>query len=80
MAFTLDDIKERILKAIPGAELVLVPNEPPNPASFLVGKADALEVARFLRDAPELKFDYCSNVTGVDFLDATLKEKIKVKP
>ena len=32
-----------------------------------------------LRDEPTLRFDYASNVTGVDWLDAVLKEKVKVK-
>jgi NADH-quinone oxidoreductase subunit C len=39
----------------------------------------ALSVARFLCDDPQLRFDYASNVTGVDWLDAVLKEKVKVK-
>jgi NADH-quinone oxidoreductase subunit C len=39
----------------------------------------ALEAATFLRDDPELQFDYCSSVTGVDWLDCTIKEKVKVK-
>lgn len=79
MAFSIDTVKECILKVVPGAEITVIPNEPPNPPSFLIGKGAAVEIARFLRDDPELRFDYCSNVTGVDFLDATLKEKTKVK-
>ena len=39
----------------------------------------AVAIARFLRDEPELRFDYCSNVTGVDWLDRTVKKKVKVK-
>ena len=33
----------------------------------------------FLRDDPALRLDYCSNVTGVDWLDRTVKKKVKVK-
>jgi hypothetical protein len=33
----------------------------------------------FLRDDPTLRLDYCSNVTGVDWLDRTVKKKVKVK-
>ena len=38
-----------------------------------------MAVARYLRDDPELRLDYCSNVTGVDWLDAETSEKVKVK-
>lgn len=79
MAFSFEAVTERILKAVPSAELTVIPNEPPNVPSLLVGKAAALKIAKFLRDDPELRLDYCSNVTGVDYLDATLKEKVKVK-
>jgi NADH-quinone oxidoreductase subunit C len=39
----------------------------------------AVAIAKFLRDDPQLRFDYASNVTGVDWLDTVLKEKVKVK-
>jgi NADH-quinone oxidoreductase subunit C len=35
-------------------------------------------VARFLRDDAELAFDYLSNVTGVDWPDREVAEKVKV--
>jgi len=35
----------------------------------LVDAEHALAEARFLRDDPDLRFDYCSNVTGVDRMD-----------
>jgi len=47
--------------------------DPPTPPELLAA------VARFLRDDPQLRFDYASNVTGVDWLDTVLKEKVKVK-
>jgi NADH-quinone oxidoreductase subunit C len=46
---------------------------------LLVDGAHAVAVAKFLRDDPQLLLDYASNVTGVDWLDTVLKEKIKVK-
>jgi NADH-quinone oxidoreductase subunit C len=46
---------------------------------LLVDNASAAAVARFLRDDPALRFDYASNVTGVDWPEAELSEKIKVK-
>jgi len=36
-------------------------------------------VAEFLRHGSALRFDYASNVTGVDWLDAVVKKIIKVK-
>ena len=33
----------------------------------------------FLRDDPALRLDFCSNVTGVDWLDRTVTKKVKVK-
>jgi NADH-quinone oxidoreductase subunit C len=38
-----------------------------------------LAVAKALRDDAELRLDYASNVTGIDWLDQTTKEKVKVK-
>jgi len=38
-----------------------------------------MAVAEFLREGPGLRFDYASNVTGVDWLDAVVKKTIKVK-
>jgi NADH-quinone oxidoreductase subunit C len=77
---SLEDIQARITAAVPGTRLELVPN--PSPAaqhSLLVDAAHAVEVARFLRDAPDLRLDYASNVTGVDWLDAKVKRTAKVK-
>jgi NADH-quinone oxidoreductase subunit C len=77
---TLEQIKERLALEFPQAQLAIIPNESlGNPPSLLVDRAHGFEIARFLRDAPGWRFDYLSNATGVDFLAATLKEKIKVK-
>jgi len=77
---SLDQTKIRIAAAVPGALLEIIPNASPSgQRSLLVGNAHALAVARFLRDDPEFRLDYCSNVTGVDWLDAEISEKVKVK-
>src|SRR5207237_6152219 len=47
--------------------------------SLLLDNRHAAAVAKFLRDDPTLRLDYCSNVTGVDWLDRTVKKTIKVK-
>lgn len=73
---SLEAIKDRIDAALPGAILEMVVN--PGPAeehSLLLDHASAVAVAKFLRDDPALKLDYCSNVTGVDWLDSV--EKIR---
>jgi NADH-quinone oxidoreductase subunit C len=77
---SLEEIKARIESLVPRARLEIVPNESPSgQRSVLVDKENAMAVARILRDDPEFCFDYCSNVTGVDWLDAVFKEKVRVK-
>jgi NADH-quinone oxidoreductase subunit C len=76
----LDQLKSRLEAAVPTARLSLEPNATVSAQSSLaVDREHALEVARFLRDAEDLRLDYCSNVTGVDWLEATLPVKIPVK-
>jgi NADH-quinone oxidoreductase subunit C len=76
----LETIKSAIEANVPGAQLEIVPNPSPSAQhSLLLSPAHALAVATFLRDAPNLRFDYCSNVTGIDFPAKELSEKIKVK-
>ena len=76
----LDQIKARIDAAVPGVTLAIIPNANPDGLpSLLVDNAHALQVARFLREDPSLRLDYASNVTGVDWLDAVVQEKCKVK-
>jgi NADH-quinone oxidoreductase subunit C len=77
---TLEQIKSRIEAAIPGAKLEIVKNDAPSAQhSLLVDNAHGVAVTKFLRDDSSLRFDYASNVTGVDWPDAELTEKIKVK-
>jgi NADH-quinone oxidoreductase subunit C len=76
----LDQLKARLEAAVPGALLEIVPNAGvTTQPSLLVGKGHALAVARFLREDPALRLDYASNVTGLDWLDAVIQEKRKVK-
>lgn len=76
----LEQIKARLLAAIPGLRAEIIPNDAPsNQPSLLVDNDHALDVARFLQNDSQLRLDYISNVTGVDWLDTVLKEKIKVK-
>jgi NADH-quinone oxidoreductase subunit C len=76
----LEKVKSDIEAAISGCRLEIIPNgSPSGQHSLLVASECALEVAKFLRDSPEWRLDYCSNVTGVDWLDSETSEKVKVK-
>ena len=77
---TLEQIKARAEAAVPGVRLDLIPNDSPSgQRSLLVDAAHAVAVATFLRDDPQLRLDFCSNATGVDWPEAELTEKVKVK-
>jgi NADH-quinone oxidoreductase subunit C len=75
-----DPIRARILAQFPSAKCELVPNDALNSQpSLLLGTTEAFQIAKFLRDDPELRLDYLSNVTGVDYLDLVIKDKVKTK-
>jgi len=76
----LDQVKASVEAAVAGARLELIPNGSPSAQhSLLVDNEHALAVATFLRDDPGLRLDYASNVTGVDWPEATVQEKRKIK-
>jgi NADH-quinone oxidoreductase subunit C len=77
---SLDQIKARAEAAVPGARIDIVPNSGPSQqSSLLIDNEHAAAVAKFLRDDPALRLDFCSNVTGVDWLDRTVRKTVKVK-
>jgi NADH-quinone oxidoreductase subunit C len=77
---TLEQVIARVANALPGASLQIVPNgNPGHPGSLLLDNGQAGAVARILRDDPELRFDYASNASGVDWPEKTAKEKVNVK-
>jgi len=77
---SVDQIKSRIEATVPGARVEIIPNPSPSgQRSLLVDNEHAVAVARSLREDPDLCLDYCSNVTGVDWLDAEISEKVKLK-
>ncbi len=77
---SIEEIKSRIAAALPAAEIAIVPNfSPSGQSSLLIDSAHAVAVALFLRDDPALRFDFCSNVSGVDWLDRVVKTSAKVK-
>lgn len=80
MIKTIEEIQAAIVAAVRGAEVEVVLNPSPSAEHALrLDHAHAVAVARFLRDDAALQFDFCSNVTGVDWLDREVSEKVKVK-
>jgi NADH-quinone oxidoreductase subunit C len=76
----LEQIQSRLAAVFPGATVRRIPNDSPSGQhSLLIDAAHAVAVAQFLRAEPGLQLDYCSNVTGVDWPEAELSEKVKVK-
>jgi len=75
-----EQAKSAIEAAVPGCRVELLPNGSPSAQhSLILDHEHAVEIARFLRDDPTLRLDYCSNATGVDWLDSEVTEKVKVK-
>ena len=76
---TVEEIKAAIEAAVPGAGVQIVPNPSPSGQhSLRLSPSHATAVAYFLRDDEELALDFLSNVTGVDYLDKEVAEKVKV--
>ncbi len=76
---TVEEIKTAIEAAVPGAGVEFVSNPSPSAQhSLRLSPASAVAVATFLRDDAELAFDFLSNVSGVDWPDKEIAEKVKV--
>ena len=75
-----EQVKAAIEAAVPGCRVQVLANASPSGQhSLVLDHEHAVEAAKFLRDDPTLRLDYCSNATGVDWLDSELSEKVKVK-
>jgi NADH-quinone oxidoreductase subunit C len=75
---TIEEIKAAIEAAVPGAGVEMVMNTSPSGQhSLRLKPEDAVAVATFLRDDAELALDFLSNVTGVDWPDKEVAEKVK---
>ncbi len=73
---TAEELLSELQQALPGVQVSLVLNPSPSAQhALLVAAADALRVAFYLRD--EAGYDYCSNATGVDWLDREVAEKVR---
>lgn len=75
---TLEELKTRIEQNVPGSRVEIVPNPSvPAQSSLLLDKEHAFAIAGLLREGTNLRFDYASNVTGVDWPDTVTKTKAK---
>ena len=76
---TVEEIQAMIVAAVPGAGVEIVSNPSVSGQhSLRLSPGRAPAVAQFLRDDAELKLDFLSNVTGVDWPDKEVSEKVKV--
>lgn len=79
MEFSADAVRTALVGAIAGIEADVLENgSPSGQHSLVLSHAHAVEAARFLRDSAEFRLDFCSNVTGVDWPDREVTEKVKV--
>jgi NADH-quinone oxidoreductase subunit C len=77
---SLEETKARVEAAVPGARIDIVANPgPAQQSSLLIDNEHAPAIAMFLRDDPAMRLDFCSNVTGVDWPERTVKKTVKVK-
>ena len=76
----LEAIKSELEALVPGCRLEVVANPAPSAQhSLLVDAEHAVAVAESLRNDPSLRFDYCSNVTGIDWPPKELTEMLGAK-
>ncbi len=76
---TVEQLRDRLLARFPGASVTVISNPSPSAQhSLLLDHAHAREIALYLRDEPALKFDQCSNVTGIDWPEKEITETTKV--
>ena len=75
----LETIKSDLEAFVAGCRVEIILNPSPSAQhSLLVDAENGEAVAAFLRDAPHLRFDFCSNVTGIDWPAKETFTKIKV--
>ena len=76
----LEPLKAELEEKIPGCVMEFITNPSPSAQhSLLINPEHALAVAMYLRDTPELRFDYLSNVTGIDWPAPETPGKVALK-
>ena len=75
----LENIKSVLEGNVTGCRLEVVVNPSPSAQhSLLIDAEHGFAVAAFLRDARDFRFDFCSNVTGIDWPAKEISAKVKV--
>ncbi len=75
----VEEIKAAIEAAVPGSGVEVVHNPSVSAQhSLRLDRTHAVAVATFLRDDADMGFDFLSNVTGVDWPNKEIAEKVKV--
>lgn len=65
----VEKIREAVLAAVAGAQVEIINSTPAAvQPSLLVDRDHILAVAKFFKDDPRFQMDFCSCVTGVDYL------------
>jgi NADH-quinone oxidoreductase subunit C len=65
----IEKIKEIAAQAVPGAQVEIVNSTPAaQQPSLLVDRDHIYAVAKFFKEDPRFRMDFCSCVTGVDYL------------
>jgi NADH-quinone oxidoreductase subunit C len=66
---TVEQVRDAALQAAPGAAIEIIPSTPAaEQPALLVDAGHVVAVAEFLKADPQLQMDFCSCVTGVDYL------------
>lgn len=75
----LEEIKDRLEKEFPALRVELVRNggAPAQESLLLLDVQSFVEVARYLRAAADLRFDYLSNLTGLDWPERMVSHKVR---
>ncbi len=82
MSIIVEEIAKQIGKELPHLEAGLTYFENPSPSeqhSILVESDNLVEVMTYLRDTSGLEFDFLSNVSGVDWPEGEVAEKITIE-
>lgn len=65
----IEQLRETVLQAVPGVTLEVIASTPAaQQPALLVDREHVVAVAKFLKEDSRYQFDYCSCVTGVDYL------------
>jgi NADH-quinone oxidoreductase subunit C len=66
---TVEQIREAVLKVVPGATVEIIASTPAaQQPALLINREHIFAAAKYLKEDARYQLDYCSCVTGVDYL------------